>query len=207
MMKSYFEKSLSYTEYIALIDSLLAEGKSTGPDQTESRLEFSKLNRHRMNRVAKTIDFSESLKRALHENKRPMIWLVITEGWCGDAAQIVPAIERIAAESENIEARYLLRDENPELMDQYLTNGARAIPMLIAVDAVTFEPIGQWGPRPTAGTEYFQKMKAEGVEKSMLSEMMQRWYNDDKTRSIQADFEGLLRLWNAPRTSVAGNGN
>ena len=64
-----------------------------------------------------------------------MIWLIITEGWCGDAAQCIPTIEKIAAESKNIETHYVLRDENLDLIDEYLTNNARSIPKLIACAA------------------------------------------------------------------------
>ena len=63
--------------------------------------------------------------------KENWIWLILTEAWCGDAAQNIPTIEKIARENDRIKTLYLLRDENLELMDKYLTGGARAIPKLI----------------------------------------------------------------------------
>lgn len=204
-MKEYISKSMTYGEYAGLIESLLAEGKTTGPEQTESRVEFTKLNRQRMKRIAKTTVVEDSVLDAMRRNERRMIWLVITEGWCGDAAQAIPAIEAVAAGSDLIETRYVLRDENPELMDRYLTNGTRSIPKLIALDAETFEELGTWGPRPQAAVEYFQEMKAAGIEKSQISENLQRWYNDDKTRSIQLEFEQMVREWNGDRSAAAGN--
>ncbi len=193
-MKGYLEKSMNYAEYTALIAKLLKTGKSTGPEQSESRTEFSKLNLHRMRRIEKTFVLDESLREQLRIIAKPMIWLILTEGWCGDAAQSVPAIERIARETELIETRYVLRDENPELMDRFLTNGARSIPKLIALDAEELTILGTWGPRPRAGQAYFEELKRAGLEKSAINEKMQRWYNDDRHRSIQSDLEELLKF-------------
>ncbi len=126
-----------------------------------------------------------------------MIWLIITEGWCGDAAQSIPVIERIAAAAENIETRYVLRDENLGLMDAYLTNGARSIPKLIALDAETLAELGTWGPRPRAAMDYFLEMKSIGLDKSEMMEKLQRWYNEDRNQAIQNEFQQLLEHWNS----------
>lgn len=195
-MKQYLDRSLSYAEYTELIAELSKQGKSTGPEQSEARLEFSKLNLHRMRRIEKTFVLDESLRTRLRKNTRPMIWLILTEGWCGDAAQSVPAIERIAAETDSIETRYVLRDENPELMDKFLTNGSRSIPKLIALDADSLAVLGTWGPRPSAAQKYFEELKLSGLEKSEINERIQRWYNEDRHRSIQQDLEELLKAWN-----------
>ena len=117
-MKEYLERSMTFTEYLDLVDGLLKDGKTTGPVQTVAKVEFTKLNRYRMNRLEKTTVLGEGIKAAAAGLNRKLTWLIITEGWCGDAAQNVPAIEKIAAESDNIETRYILRDENLELMDK-----------------------------------------------------------------------------------------
>ena len=135
-----------------------------------------------------------------------MIWLIITEGWCGDAAQNIPTIEKIAAQSENIETRYILRDENLELMDNYLTNNARSIPKLIALDADNLEVVGTWGPRPQISMDYFQELKNQGLEKPEIMEKLQRWYIADKEHSIQTEFENLLDQWTKNKVDkAAGN--
>ena len=195
-MKNYVEKSMTYAEYIKLIDDLLLDGKTTGPIQSEAMFNYGKLNRQRTHRLEKTIVLSESLKQKARSVNRKMIWLIITEGWCGDAAQNIPAIEKIAAENpEKIETRYVLRDENLELMDAYLTNNARSIPKLIALDAETLEVLGTWGPRPQGAMNYFYEMKAQGLEKPAMMEKIQRWYLQDKEQSIQIEFETLLENW------------
>ncbi|MDQ3132738.1 MAG: thioredoxin family protein [Acidobacteriota bacterium] len=191
-MKNYIEKSITYVEYIKLIEDLLLDGKTTGENQSEAMFNYGKLNRQRMHRLEKTFVISESLRAKAQNAERKMIWLIITEGWCGDAAQNIPIIEKIAAESRNIETRYVLRDENLELMDKYLTYNARSIPKLIALDAKTLEEIGSWGPRPQAAMNYFLEMKAQGLEKPQMMENLQRWYLQDKEKSVQAEFENLL---------------
>jgi hypothetical protein len=205
-MKEYLEKSLTYAEYIKLIDDLLLDGKTTGPNQSEAMFNYGKLNRQRMHRLEKTVALSAPLKEKVRRLERRMIWLVITEGWCGDAAQNIPTIEKIAAENpEAIETRYVLRDENLELMDAYLTNGARSIPKLIALDAATLEVLGTWGPRPQAAMELFLEMRARGLEKPLMMENIQRWYLADKEKSIQAEFAALVDRWSgAEKISAAG---
>ncbi len=186
---------MTFAEYTKLIEDLLAHGKTTGKNQSDAMTGYAVLNRQRMKRLEKTIELSDGVRTAAHSLTRKLIWLVVTEGWCGDAAQNVPVIEKIAAESDKIETRYVLRDENLELMDQYLTNGARSIPKMIALDAETLKVLGTWGARPAAAQSLFTEMKANGTEKSVIFEEMQRWYNADKTFSTQNEFEKLLKVW------------
>ena len=186
---------MTFAEYIKLIDDLLLDGKTTGTAQSDAMFNYGKLNRQRMHRLEKTVNLDESLKEKTRSLDVRWIWLVITEGWCGDAAQNIPVIEKIAAENEGIETRYVLRDENLELMDRYLTNNARSIPKLICLDAETFEEIGTWGPRPQIAMEYFYQLRETGMAKPLMMENMQRWYLRDKERSIQTEFSVLLDKW------------
>lgn len=196
---------MTYAEYIKLIDDLLLDGKTTGTNQSEAMFNYGKLNRQRMHRLEKTVLIGKALREAVRGSQRKMIWLIVTEGWCGDAAQNIPTIEKIASESDNIETRYVLRDENLELIDAYLTNNARSIPKLIALDAETLAEIGTWGPRPQAAMDYFLKMKKEGLEKPQMMENIQRWYLADKEKSLQAEFEVLLDKWAKQKEQGAVN--
>ena len=186
---------MTFAEYIRLIDDLLLEGKTTGENQSEAMFNYGKLNRQRMKRLGNTVNLNESVKEKVLSVKQKMIWLIITEGWCGDAAQNIPVIEKIAFESANIETRYVLRDENLELMDAYLTNNARSIPKLICLDAETLEEIGTWGPRSQTAMDYFYEMREQGIEKPQMMENLQRWYFQDKEQSLEAEFENLLDGW------------
>jgi len=191
-MEKYLERAITYSQYIKMIDDLLAEGKTTGTNQSEAMFGYGKLNRQRMSRLEKTIELSDDVINAARNISRKETWLIITEGWCGDAAQNIPVIEKIAAESDKIETLYVLRDENLDLMDQFLTKGARAIPKLIMLDADTLEVLATWGSRPAAAQELRDSLYASGVEKADISEKLQRWYNEDHGRSLQGEFVGIL---------------
>jgi hypothetical protein len=201
----YAEKAMSFGEYTQLIDQLLTEGKTTGPVQNEAMFNYGKLNRQRMKRLEKTVAVDPEVAASIRALDVDWTWLVLTEGWCGDAAQNIPVIEKIAALNEGIKTRYLLRDENAELMDKYLTNGARSIPKLIALDRRTGEVLGTWGARPKSAQEHFFEMKRQGFEKPAIMESLQRWYLEDAGMSLQKEFEALTADWaSRRRMSAAG---
>jgi hypothetical protein len=189
---SYLQKAISYEAYKQLMDDLLAAGKSTGPDQSEAMLHYSQLNQQRMHRIEKTIQLLPEVKELMSGVSKRQVWLVLTEGWCGDASQSLPVMQVLAGLNPMISLRVLLRDENLPLMDRYLTNGiSRSIPKLIAVDPDTGEELFTWGPRPAALQESFYGMREEGLPHDVLKEELQRWYNKDKTETIQRELAAL----------------
>ncbi len=202
-MKQYLERSLSYQEYNALVDAALARGETTGPNQSELFYNFTKLNRARMERLDKTVQLTEAAAKAAADISRPVIFLTLTEGWCGDAAQNIPVIEKFAAAGANITTRYLLRDENLELMDRYLTDGGRAIPKVIILDAETLEEIASWGSRPVPAQQLYIELRDSGMEKMAIAEQLQRWYQNDHTMSLQRELVDLAHAINE-KGSAAG---
>ena len=195
----YLAKALSYEAYKQLITDLLARGQSTNPQPSEALTHYSQLNLQRMHRLDKTTEISPEIRQQLAQPVRPQTWLVLTEGWCGDAAQSIPVMEALARLNPDITLRYLLRDQNLELMDQHLTNGvSRSIPKLIAVDKANGEELFSWGPRPAALQELFYKMKADGMPFDNIKEELQRWYNKDKTQSIQQELATLVASLRQP---------
>jgi hypothetical protein len=185
------KKSFSYPEYRALVSNLLSEGKSTGPNQSEEITNYSMLNDRRMKRLDKTLKMEETTIKGLQKIKEKQTWLVLTEGWCGDAAQNLPVIHKMAMLNENIELKLVLRDENLELMDLFLTNNGRAIPKLLILDSEN-NVLNTWGPRPNVATKMVADYKAKhGVVDAQLKQDLQVWYNKDKGISTQED---LLKL-------------
>jgi len=189
----------TYPDYIALIESLVKEGKTTGPSQTEALAHYTKLNLARMQRLNKTVQIKKSLEETIKSIQSPQKWYVLTEAWCGDAAQSIPVIAKLAELNPQITLQLLLRDDNPEVMDQYLTNGGRSIPKLIVLDADDNE-IFNWGPRPAGAQAVFNEFKKEpGRPFAELAEAIQKWYNSDKTYSIQDEIgEGLKKTSRLP---------
>ncbi|SFG46528.1 thioredoxin family protein [Pontibacter chinhatensis] len=186
---------MTYEQYRALSDELVAQNKTTGSEQSEHRISFTKLNQQRMKRVEKQFVLQPALQELLAQNQRDWKWLVLVEAWCGDGAQILPAIAAIAAASPSIELVVLLRDANPALMDTCLTNGSRSIPKLICVDAKTGERVFTWGPRPTAIQAQVKQLKAEKpeIQHDELVQQVQLWYAKDHSQSLQQDMVQLLQ--------------
>jgi hypothetical protein len=195
-MKKIIENSLktaiSYSDYRSLVSNLLIKGKSTGPEQSDDLTNYSKLNDRRMKRLDKTIKISEETIQEFQKVKQPQTWLVLTEGWCGDAAQNLPILNKIASDTANIDLKIVLRDENLDLMDLFLTNGGRSIPKLIVLDKDN-NVLDFWGPRPTIATKMVADYKEKnGTLDPQFKQDLQVWYNKDKGKSVQNDFVNLF---------------
>ena len=147
--KKHLQKAMDYESYRNLIDELLLQGKTTGPKQSEQLTEYATMNVARMKTIDKTIQVDPEIESLITSVQEPQTWIVLTEGWCRDAAQIVPVLHALAKLNRNIELKLLLRDDNLDLMDQYLTNGtSRSIPRLIVVNSDIMEELFNWGASP-----------------------------------------------------------
>ena len=187
------EDSISYQEYRTLVADLLAEGKSTGENQSEDLLNYSKLNNSRMKRLDKTFKISEKTEENTRKFSKNQIWIVLTESWCGDAAHALPVINKITENSKNVSLRILLRDENEALINKFLTNGNKSIPKLIILEADTKELVDTCGPRPSEATEMVQvHMEKYGFLDADFKKELQVWYNANKGLNIEEDILELL---------------
>jgi hypothetical protein len=192
------QKSVTYSEYIELTKSIIENPSPTAPYDNEKMLKYTEANLERMQRVSSNIAIDQKLYNLLNSVNEKWIWVIITEPWCGDAAQIVPALCAFADVNENIETKLILRDTNLDLIDAYLTNGGRSIPKLICVKAENLEEIGTWGPRPQeiqvivdafisdTTTSFGQKVR-----------QIHEWYDDNKSAALQEEFIALLQDWKA----------
>lgn len=193
IIKTALEKSFTYSEYRAFVTKLIGEGKSTGDEQSDDLLHYSELNEVRMNRLEKTLKMDSEVLEALLKINDKQTWLVIAEGWCGDAAQILPIIKLMAEASKNIEMKIVLRDENNDLMMQFLTNGARSIPKLLVLDEA-LNVIHVWGPRPEGAKNLIIDYKAKhGVVDEPAKIALQKWYLDDKGISTMKEIVEALQ--------------
>ncbi|RYF12272.1 MAG: thioredoxin family protein [Flavobacteriales bacterium] len=188
----FSEQGIDYQTYRALVDQLLLEGKATG-DVTYD-LHYTKMNVQRMSRVDKTASLTEELTATIDQLKTTYKFLVITEGWCGDAAQIVPVFNKIATASlGKIDLKFVLRDKNLPLIDAHLTNGGRAIPVLIILNEEADQVLATWAPRPQVLQELLKEWRQETTEMTILAEKLHSWYAKDKTLSTQAELNEVLK--------------
>lgn len=185
--------SYNYSEFKGIISDLLFEGKSTGKEQSEDLLQYSTLNEIRLRRLDKTIVVPDVISDKLKSFEKEFIWLVIAEGWCGDAAQIIPVLNKMALETDKIDLRIVFRDSNDELMNEYLTNGARAIPKLLIIDKESGEVCNHWGPRPQGAADLIKYYKAQfGVVNEEAKTQLQLWYLHDKGLSVQNEVVEMM---------------
>lgn len=196
--KSLFEEDnlkevYSYKEFLVLMAQLVADKKTTGPNQSEDYAHYTKLNWTRMQRLVKTMTVSEALTELISSIDAPQKWYILTEAWCGDAAQCVPVLAKAAELNANIDLKLILRDENPMVMDAYTTNGGRSIPKLVALDGQKNE-LFTWGPRPRGAQDVMDDFrKNPGRPYAELAEQLQKWYNEDHGRSVQNELLSLLK--------------
>jgi hypothetical protein len=200
ILEKSLEKAISYTVYRTLVHDLAIHGKSTGPNQSEALTKHSLLNDRRMKRLDKTIKISDETKTVFNNIIEKQTWLLITEGWCGDAAQNLPVIHQLANENENIYLKIVLRDEHVALMDLFLTNGGRSIPKLIVLDK-EHNVLQTWGPRPMlANKMVFNYKEEKGSIDAQLKQDLQVWYNKNKGQNVQEDFVKMQKLQTVSKT-------
>ena len=190
--KAIFEKGLLYSDYRKQVFSWLSQGKTSGQNHSSDLLEYTYLNDKRMDRIEKTQGLNETLKNSLMKVKSKQHWLVLVEAWCGDVAQNLPIMAKMADLSDNIELRMLFRDEHPDIIDRYNTEGARSIPKLIILDE-NFVELATWGPRPHPVQSMLNDYKSNPDETYQdYAKKAHRWYAKDKTITLQKELTELI---------------
>lgn len=185
--------AMSWESYNDLLISLMEQNKTTGPDQSESMISYARLNLQRIKRIGKTTQLLPEVQESLSEITKPITLLFITEGWCGDAAQSLGVIEHISRAMPAANVRVILRDEHTDVMDHFLTNGGRAIPIIVILDSETNAVLGKWGPRPAVLQQEINNWKQQGLVKEQMIEQVHTWYAADKTKTTQLDFLAALK--------------
>ncbi len=193
-IQNSLKNAISYQVFRDLVATLVSENKSTGLTQTEELSHYSLLNDKRMKRLDKKIILTEETTTLLNNLDEDFIFLVLMESWCGDGAQTLPVINKIASFGSKIELKIVLRDTNDSLMQHFLTNGGKAIPKLLILQKETLKVINSWGPRPQSLTKIVNAYKKEhGSLDAEFKQQIQVWYNKDKGLATQKDITSLLK--------------
>ncbi len=188
IIKESLLHTTSYDDYRTMVAKLVSEKKATGIVQTEALTNYTMLNDKRMKRLDKTIKIDAESVAKIQAFDKKVTWLVLTESWCGDAAQTMPVMNKIANLNDNIDFKVVLRDENIQLMNLFLTNGAMSIPKLVMLDSETNEVLADWGPRPSEATKLVEDFKnTHGVLTPEFKQDLQMWYTKDKGQNTLND--------------------
>lgn len=185
------EIGIDYNSYKTLFTNQV--NNQNNLDENEIKyFEYRKINLQRSSRLEKTFTLSRELINEINKIKAPQSWMIITETWCGDSAQSIPILAKAASLNDKINLRIVLRDENLNIMDSYLTNGSRSIPKLVAFDENDNE-LFQWGPRPQQAQNLMLKMKNDGVPKDEMNKQLHLWYAKDRGKEIEKELIELLK--------------
>lgn len=182
---------MTFEEYITYFGNILAHPEQYKTYQKPEYLHYTKMNWARQSRWLRKFEVNPELKHIISSVTEEQHWIVITEPWCGDAAHSVPQIYNIVKDNPAIDLEIQLRDSEPFLIEDYLTDGSKSIPKLVIRNDVGHDKI-IWGPRPEKLQEIFTQMKAEGKTFEEISDLLQRWYNEDKGAELQRELLALL---------------
>ena len=150
------------------------------------------LNKSRFLRCVKQGVITQELTEVISAINEKQDWLIITEPWCGDAAQIVPYLFKMAALNPLINVLVQLRDSHSEI-DSYLSNGKMSIPKLIVRNKEGID-LFTWGPQPKALESLIINLNKDNQSKEVIKVSEQKWYNDDKGQSLQLELLEILSI-------------
>ena len=189
------EKGFSYSEFVQFTQQLVEEKRTTGANQSEAYLEYTRMCLQRMNRWNKTAKVSEKMTHLMESIQESQIWLIITEAWCGDGAQSIPYLAKLVELNPKIKLRIIMRDEYPEIMDAYLTNGARSIPKLVAFSEDLKVELFTWGPKPLYLMNRHKEYKhdSKGLSYSGFLEEIHLWYAKNKNQDLEVELFPLIQ--------------
>ena len=186
---------ISYNEYFSTFEDLVAKELTSGVKQSEFLTEYTKQNLARMKTIDKIVSINPLLEETVKKVKLSLHFLVISEAWCGDVAQNLPVINKIISLREDWQMHIVWRDENMDLMNNYLTNGAISIPKVIIINAEDFSELAVWGPRPAPAQQMVMDYKKDnkGIEYMDFVSSIHAWYTEDRGETLQAEWIDILK--------------
>lgn len=195
-MPSFFDnhrpqEGVSYAAYLEQWKTIAAQPMD-GLDKRERKMRYyTRYNLERSQLVHDAFEPSTELREAIASVAAPQLWMVLTEQWCGDSAYNLPVIADAAALSAEVRLRILLRDANLDIMDQYLTDGSRSIPKLVAFSQEG-EELFHWGPRPAGAVRLREELKASGASSAEMTKALLDWYANGGWQNVEAELVELL---------------
>lgn len=196
--KEVFRSGLDYEDYV---DFVCYQSEFPSTQRYYDYLHYIKLNMARMKRLHRRPTQNLLLRdRVMAVQGIKINVLIISEPWCGDAAQSIPLIYNNLKINDNFSVKVFLRDESAYLMDQFLTNGTRSIPVVVFLDE-NMKQLFKWGPRPESARLLFNQMSEnKHLNSDDISYKLQTWYNTDKGNSVETELLKLmlelLRMFN-----------
>lgn len=186
-MEKYWNNAITFEAYLAE-----AESRINHPIEGDDHQEFYELGLQRMNRALKTFKVDEDQLNTLKSKNFTGKILLISEPWCGDASATVPTVSEFF-KAGNVETKIFLRDSDPSLINQFLTNGTQSIPKVLILND-DFSVKNVWGPRPAYGLELLKKFKEnpEVYTKDEFHNDLQVYYAKNKGKDAIGEILELI---------------
>lgn len=214
-MPNFFDEGrpqdgLTYEEYRTDWKRRLDASPPEDADASERRMHYYlQYNWDRQAHVHEAFDPSDELRSAVDGIEDSQLWMVLTEPWCGDSAFLLPVIAEAASLSEKVTLRILPRDDNLDIMDQYLTGGSRSIPKLVTFSAAG-EELFTWGPRPDEAAQKYASLKQQYDDKNDIIAELLEYYEDGGWREVEEELvtalRSVVRPSNVSEETVEGGG-
>lgn len=185
---------MNWSEYTSLFEPILNGENQNAPYDQEVYVEYVKLNNARISRWLKKSPILDETKVAFSNLDKELQWILILEPWCGDASHSSPLIHLMSELSDKVNLEIMLRDST-DIIDDYLTNGGKAIPKLVIRDTEGND-LATWGPRPAEAQQLAMDMKNTDMSFQDRDTKLQQWYNKDKGATIQKEFIELIKSFN-----------
>ncbi len=132
---------------------------------------------------------------AFFNNRSPLQVMAIGEEWCPDVVQNLAMLARIGHDVPGIELSILRRDENPELMDAYVTDGKRRIPVVVFFDS-TFSEMARWAGRCASAQAWIEDEILRGRTWKDLPEAEREAFHAEYDRRFRERYaRETLREW------------
>ncbi len=187
ILNSFF----SYKEYKNYFEQILNKKITNSPYNIDDYYSFTEANFKRQQKLSIKINLQKKLYNQLIKVAQNWTFLIITEPWCSDASFSIPSIEAIAM-AGHFETKYILRDQHEKIIDAYLTNGGRSIPILIALDK-NLNELFNWGPRPLPLQKIMQELLKNKVSFKEKTKLAYQWYYNDNGKTLQKEILHKLK--------------
>ncbi|GAA3991800.1 thioredoxin family protein [Hymenobacter antarcticus] len=183
----------SYPEFRALVGTMAAEHRTSGPEQSPGLIRYTAQNLTHLDRAA-AVPLLPALVETLQKLPQPEQWLVLGEAWCGDTAHTLPILASLAAQSAGrVTLHVVLRSDHPALMAAHQTDGKNSIPKLVRQAAETGASLGDWGPRPAAAQLLAHELHNDKtLHTNQVVKGMNDWYEADNGQAVQQELLALL---------------
>lgn len=188
---NYQANTTDWQGYLSTFERLLTTENPTAPYDNPAYMEYVKLNNSRQKRWLKTGTIDPELIKIIKQINVPQTWYIITEPWCGDAAHSIPFLYLMRKYNSLINVRIVWRDTPPYMIENYLTNGGKSVPKLVARDQ-NENDLFHWGPRPDPCQTIYLDLKAKNAPFEEQKVTLQNWYNADKGKTLQQEMATLL---------------